>query len=106
MCLHIRHQAQPLTPLANHQSGAVTFIGWGDNSQGGGYGGNAGNNGNGGNNGNSGNNGNGTPQGPQNKAAQAACIAKCKDKCSAELVPGSEKWKACNNRCGRTCRIR
>ena len=31
--------AQPLTPLANHQSGAVTLIGWGDNGQGGGYGG-------------------------------------------------------------------
>ena len=31
--------AQPLTPLANHQSGAVNLVGWGDNGQGGGYGG-------------------------------------------------------------------
>jgi hypothetical protein len=31
--------AQPLTPFANYQAGAVTLVGWGDNGQGGGYGG-------------------------------------------------------------------
>lgn len=43
---------------------------------------------------------------PQSKAAQAACLGKCRNKCSDDFVEGSDKFTTCKNRCSRACRIR
>lgn len=70
---------------------------------GGGYGGGNTGGGSSGGSSSSSSSGGGSTGGGASKAVQAACVAKCFDRCEVSFVPGSSKFNQCKGRCGRQC---